>query len=144
MRPSEKVVSFMTAPADAPREGQGGPAVQRDWSSALDLIREASEAIRISEERASELEIQVQQVAAQAAEEIRILESRIASGDQRLQATEERLRAAEARANEAEAWLVRLHDAILTEFAREPRRTADHRDAGEDARGAVPDDATFG
>lgn len=133
-RSSEKIVSFTAPPADTTREGGEGrrnPGVQRDWSSALDLIQEASEAIRISEERAADLETQMQQVAAQAAEEIRLLEVQIATGAQRLQASEERVRAAEARANEAEAWLVRLHDAILNGFRREPRPNADQAGAGE-------------
>ncbi|MCJ2072024.1 hypothetical protein MKK75_25020 [Methylobacterium sp. J-030] len=118
----EKVVSFMGIES---RNGafptgdgahDGGPTITREWSSAVDLIREASEAIRVGEERASELEAQLAQVVAQADLEIRRLEQEVATGVQNLARSEERVRLAEARASEAEEWLVRLHDAAIEAF----------------------------
>jgi len=123
---ADKIVTFM-----APTGGSGstgaerGPAgSQRDWSSALDLIREASEAIRISEERAADLEDQIRQLTAQAGDEIRSLEARIAAGERRLIKSEERAAAAEARAEHAEGWLTRLHDAVVGAFTRPQGRDA--------------------
>lgn len=118
----EKVVSFMGLESrtgafptnDGPNEG--GPTITREWSSAVDLIREASEAIRVGEERAAELEAQLAQVVAQADLEIRRLEQEVATGVQNLARSEERVRLAEARAAEAEEWLVRLHDAAIEAF----------------------------
>ncbi len=117
----EKVVSFLglesrngaVVATDGPN-AVGVPT--REWASAVDLIREASEAIRIGEERASELEAQLAQVVAQADLEIRRLEQEIATGAQNLARSEERARLAEARATEAEEWLVRLHDAAVEAF----------------------------
>ncbi|QGY05575.1 hypothetical protein MMSR116_29515 [Methylobacterium mesophilicum SR1.6/6] len=94
------------------------PGVSRDWSSALDLIREATEAISISEERVADLETQLLQVTTNASEEMRELNVKIAAAERRAQKAEERARAAEARANEAETWLVRIHDAVLNGFRR--------------------------
>lgn len=96
------------------------PGVSRDWSSALDLIREATEAINISEERVIDLEAQLQQVTTNASEEMRELNVKILAAERRAQKAEERARAAEARANEAETWLVRIHDAVLNGFRRKP------------------------
>lgn len=126
----EKVVSFMGlesrngafAASEGPNEG--GPAVTREWSSAVDLIREASEAIRVGDERAAELEAQLAQVVAQADLEIRRLEQEVAAGVQNLARSEERVRLAEARAAEAEEWLVRLHDAAIEAFGNRPKPVA--------------------
>jgi len=123
----EKVVSFLGlesrngafATIDGPTEGVApapAPAPAREWASAVDLIREASEAIRVGEERAAELEAQLAQVVAQADLEIRRLEQEVATGVQNLARSEERVRLAEARAAEAEDWLVRLHDAAVEAF----------------------------
>jgi small-conductance mechanosensitive channel len=97
-------------------EGLAAAGMSRDYGSALDLIREASAAIAIKEERASELEAQLQQVTAAANEEIRQLKARLEASERRAQKSDERARVAELRATEAEAWLVRLHDAILDGF----------------------------
>lgn len=125
MKASEKIVSFSTQAPEAEPDGEARKASlqSRDWSSTLDLIREASEAIRISEERAADLEVQVQRITVQATEELRQLEAEIALGQQHLAKAEERARVAEGRANEAEAWLIRLHDAVLGSFNRLPRLT---------------------
>ncbi len=87
------------------------PATRRDWSSALDLIHEATAAIRISEERALELEQELARTVAQAVERSQQLEAQIA-------AAQDRAQAAEKRASDAEAWLARLHDAVVTGFTR--------------------------
>ena len=94
--------------------------VSRDWSSAIDLIREATEAISINEERVADLEAQLHQVTTTANEEMRELNVKIATAERRAQKAEERARTAEARANEAETWLVRIHDAVLNGFRRKP------------------------
>jgi hypothetical protein len=91
---------------------------QRDWSGALDLIREASEAVRFSEERVNELEAEMQELAGKASEGLRRLEAELTAGERRWAKSEERARLAEARANEAEAWLARFHDAIVKSFSR--------------------------
>ncbi|WP_342110395.1 hypothetical protein [Methylobacterium sp. SI9] len=126
----EKVVSFMGlesrngafATSESPNET--GPVVTREWASAVDLIREASEAIRVGEERAAELEAQLAQVVAQADLEIRRLEQEVATGVQNLARSEERVRLAEARATEAEEWLVRLHDAAIEAFGNRAKPAA--------------------
>ena len=84
---------------------------KRNWSSTLDLIHEATTAIRISEERAAELEIELKRTVAQAIERERLLEQKVA-------ATEARAELAESRASDAEEWLARLHDAVVTGFTR--------------------------
>ena len=83
----------------------------RNWSSTLDLIHEATTAIRISEERSAELEVELQRTVTQAMERERFLE-------QKVSAAEARADLAETRAREAEVWLSRLHDAVVAGFTR--------------------------
>jgi hypothetical protein len=85
------------------------PLQKRDWSSAIDLVNEACEAVRLAEERASTAERYSQQLNQYYAEQVRGLELR-------LQSAEKRADAANTRAAEAEEWLVRFHDAIVTGF----------------------------
>lgn len=133
----DKIVSFTSSGAfGAPSAAAELAAPDRrpsghvgDWSAAIELVHEASEAIRISEERAVELEAQLGQVMAQAAEEMRRLNAEIAGVEQRLARSEDRARAAEDRADEAEAWLGRLHEAVYTAFAPLHRRAAGGRDS---------------
>lgn len=100
----------------APVGGELPSIAGRDFASALDLIREASDAVRLSEERANDLEHQLGQVSARAVEQIRALEAQVAATERRMQKAEERARLAESRAASAETWLIRLHDAITSSF----------------------------
>ena len=107
------------ASAGEPPPAPGGelPSIAgRDFASALDLIREASEAVRISEDRANDLEHQLAQMTARANEQVRALEAQLLATERRMQRAEERARGAEARADNAETWLIRLHDAITSSF----------------------------
>lgn len=110
------------APA-AEHEGDEQPIRKRDWSSALDLVQEACEAIRISEERVLELERQNQQSSFQAREDIKALQLQLQASERRAQAAETRATRAEARALEAESWLARLHDAITMGFGSNAKST---------------------
>ena len=85
------------------------PLQKRDWSSAIDLVNEACEAVRLAEERASTAERYSQQLNQYYAEQVKGLELR-------LQTAEKRAEAANARAAEAEEWLIRFHDAIVSGF----------------------------
>lgn len=98
-------------PTSAPRPGGG-----RDYSSALELIQEASEALRIAESRADDLEAELQEIAAQASDVIRHLKEKVQAGEVEIGRSEQRVQAAEARASEAEAMLARFHDAIFSSF----------------------------
>ena len=118
---------------------QGEPsnsAGDRDWSSALDLIHEATAAIRISEERSVDLEQELERVTAQAQERARLLEAQVAAAERRTEKAEERIRVAEKRASEAEAWLARLHDAIVAGFTR----PAEMRSIDESYENQEPED----
>jgi hypothetical protein len=95
------------AGADSGREEKS--LQKRDWSSAIDLVNEACEAVRLAEERASTAERYSQQLNQYYAEQVKGLELR-------LQTAEKRAEAANARAAEAEEWLIRFHDAIVTGF----------------------------
>ncbi|WP_375408706.1 hypothetical protein [uncultured Methylobacterium sp.] len=121
-QPALKAVDpVVTLRVTSQRSIQGEPPAptgDRDWSSSLDLIHEATEAIRISEERAADLEQELDRVTAQGQERARLLEAQVAAAERRTEKAEERTRMAEKRASEAEAWLVRLHDAIVAGFTR--------------------------
>ncbi|GJE70644.1 TolC family protein [Methylorubrum podarium] len=133
-RPGDKVITFSPAGSEGGSSSEGGASPpQRDWVSAIDLVQEAAEAIRISEERAGELENQLRNVIAQAEDEVRQLQKTIASNQVLLAQAEDRARRAEARAKEAESWLVRIHDAVFSAFgAKAKPGTAESTDTGQD------------
>lgn len=124
---SDKVTAFpaaaispeATRPVAVPAPAPASP--QRDWPSALALIEETSEAMRISDLRYAQLEERLQQTISQAAANMRELEAQVATANEMLWRSEERGRQAEARAVEAEAWLARLHDAVTTSFSQANR-----------------------
>lgn len=96
----------------------------RDFASTLDLIREASEAVRLSEERANELEDELARTTARNADQVQALEAQVATTERRLLKAEERARAAETRAVNAETWLIRIHDAVASSFKRSSTTTS--------------------
>ncbi len=134
MKPSDKIITLVTPPGETGRDGgdlRETPVRHRDWSSAIELIREASEAIRFSEERVVDLESQLQDLTRQATDEIQRLEARLAAGEERLAKAEERVRAAEQRASVAESWLTRLHDAVFEAFPRSNPPAEQREDSSE-------------
>jgi hypothetical protein len=107
---AEKVLRLVLSGAGGGEPGrEDKPLQKRDWSSAIDLVNEACEAVRLAEERASTAERYSQQLNQYYAEQVRGLELR-------LQTAEKRAEAANARATEAEEWLIRFHDAIVSGF----------------------------
>ena len=110
---SDRVVEFSASMKDRllqnAAEGAGGG--KRDWSSALDLVSEAFEAIRMADERAAASEEYQAELVQRHADHVKVLETRIA-------AAEKRADAAENRAKTAEGWLSKFHDTIIDEFQR--------------------------
>jgi chromosome segregation ATPase len=104
-------------------EPAGAASSGRDWTSAIELVNEARQAIRIGEERARTLEAEVKQLTNEAAEEIRKLQQELQQRTRELEesqrreaALEKRAAEAELRATDAEAWLGRLHDSVIDAF----------------------------
>lgn len=95
-----------------PREGrrEGSAPAQRDWSAALDLVRQAATMVRDGQTQIRQVEVQTREIAQRARDELMAAEARA-------QAAEARAQAAEARAREAEDWLKRLTDALHEEFS---------------------------
>lgn len=81
----------------------------RDWASAIELINEAAEAVRLADERANAAERYSQELAQYYTEQAKAAELKIAGLEKRLEVTE-------AKAREAEEWLIRFHDAIMSGF----------------------------
>jgi hypothetical protein len=113
-------------------------------SRAMDMVNEAVEAMRISQERVAELEAELQASTQHCSEELRAAQAHVLSAEHRaeeavawareleIRATEAESRAlkaeaaaaaADARANEAEAWLRRLDDAVVRSFSRLRKHT---------------------
>jgi hypothetical protein len=107
-----------------PKDAAGGEAAaaqhrslsKRDFSSALDLVRQCADTMKQHQERANETEAQTQELMRRAAQELKAAEVRIRSAESRAQAAESRATAAEARAKEAEEWLARIHDTLIEQF----------------------------
>ena len=108
----ERILKFQQNFRDRPNgQGERGESLKRDWSSAIDLVNEAFEAIRLADERAVAAENYHQQLVQHHKEQVKNLESRI-------QASEKRAETAEARLKDAESWLARFHDTIVDGFQR--------------------------
>lgn len=122
----EKVLRFALPGRDdagaAPTRTSPVPSA-RDLARALELIHEAAQAMRASEERAREGEARNQALAQRATEELRAAEAKIQGSEARARAaearvheTEERLREAEARTTEIETWLAQIFSTISEEL----------------------------
>jgi hypothetical protein len=102
----------------------------RQWLSAIELVSEAREAIRLGDERRRELEAELRRTGQKAADEIaqlkaeihqaqlQVVEARAAEAGAVSRAVEAEMRAsnAERRAADAEGWLVRLHKSVVDAF----------------------------
>jgi len=106
----ERVVEFATMAKDKLLQSASA-AGKRDWSSALDLVTEAFEAIRLADERAAAAEEYQADLVQRHADQVRAMESRVAVAERRADA-------AENRAKIAEGWLSKFHDTIIDEFQR--------------------------
>jgi hypothetical protein len=107
----EGVVRIVPSKPNRPSEFPlpNGTAQRRDWASAIELVNEASQAIRLAEEKASAAERYSEELNQYHLEQAKLAEAKI-------NALEKRLNLAESRANEAEEWLRRFHDAIMDGF----------------------------
>ena len=112
---SDLLIKLSTAFKEKSQQGQGSggsaPPQKRDWSSALDLVNEAFEAIRIADERALASEDYREQLEQHHRDQVKALEAR-------LFASEKRAEAAETRAKDAEIWLAKFHDTIVDGFQK--------------------------
>ncbi|RYC32264.1 hypothetical protein D3273_09550 [Lichenibacterium minor] len=108
---SDRVVEFSSSMKDKLLQTAAEGGSKRDWSSALDLVSEAFEAIRMADERAAASEEYQAELVQRHADHVKVLETRIAAADKRADA-------AENRAKTAEGWLSKFHDTIIDEFQR--------------------------
>ena len=108
----ERVLKFQQNFRGERPNGEGvRDGLKRDWSSAIDLVNEAFEAIRLADERAVAAENYHQQLVQHHKEQVKGLEARIAAAEKRGDVAETRLK-------EAENWLARFHDTIVDGFQR--------------------------
>ncbi len=94
-----------------PKRTEADRLPRRDYSAALNLIGEAQETLRLTEERTQELEAQIQEMAQLHREELARAQTQITQ-------LEHRAKLAERRADDAEGWLDRMNQAITTAFGR--------------------------
>lgn len=92
----------------------------RDFSAAVELVRDAAEMIRAAEARAHEAEQRMEDLVQRATEELKSAEARVQAADQRVRAAELRSEEAEQRLREAEEWLARIFDVISEELPNRP------------------------
>lgn len=112
----ERIVSLQTVSLDGEAASGDTAPRRRDWSSALDLVQEASEAIRIRDERIAEIERESMQFALQTREELKLYQAQLQAAQRQIQQSDARAEKAEARAADAETWLARLDEAIKSGF----------------------------
>ncbi len=117
----DKVLRVALGPKDSangelPSTSSHRSLSKRDFSAALDLVRQCADTMKQHQDRAQETEAQTQELMRRAAQELKAAEVRIRSAESRAQAAESRATAAEARAKEAEEWLARIHDTLVEQF----------------------------
>jgi len=117
---AEKPVLGPIPLAFEPAEDEAASPARRDWSAALDLIQEATEAIRLSEERVEELERQAEEQEARTRAEYAALRDQLQLAQREIENAYARASAAEKQAQEANEWLGRLNSAITQGFGRSP------------------------
>ena len=102
-------------PGEAPFRAAG-----RDFSSAIDLVREAADFMRSTDDRARESELRMQEIVQRATDELKAAEARVHAADARTRAAEARAADAEKRLKDAEQWLERIYDVIAEELPSRP------------------------
>ena len=98
-----------------PLRGQE-PWPPRNAASALERVRQAAEAVRLTEQQNQEMEARGQELAHRVAAELALAAERVRVAEARAQAAEARAAEAEARVAEIQNWLDSVHDLILEEF----------------------------
>jgi cell division septum initiation protein DivIVA len=93
------------------------PPVGKDWATAVLLVQEAAEAIRLGKERASELELEAAEQLKQYHADLKGLHAELLNARLEIEAANNRTRIAEQQLSEATEWLEKLGGAISTSFA---------------------------
>lgn len=127
---SPNVASALVGPAQTPTRC---PPPQ-DWDALIQRVQAVARQSREAEAQAREQEARIEQVLVEVREDITAAnermraieaearqmqthaEARALAAEERARAAEARLQAAEERAQHAEQWLVRVQEAILSEF----------------------------
>jgi hypothetical protein len=115
--PPETPLAVSQAPANQPLD-MSTSAPRKDWSAALDLIQEATEAIRMSEERVEELERAAEEQEVRTRSEYALLRDQLQMAQREIENAYHRAAVAEKQAQEANEWLARLNAAITQGFGR--------------------------
>jgi hypothetical protein len=104
-----------------PAPERPGPS-ERDWVKTLYLVDQASDALRIAEERIRELEARNEELVQRAADDLKSAQSMIHAAETRALRAEARAKEAEDRARIDREWLMRIHDAMEQFGAPRPSR----------------------
>ncbi|RFC65155.1 hypothetical protein DYI37_04705 [Fulvimarina endophytica] len=99
-----------------PEQTSEGAHMSSDWAATLELVQEACESIRFSEERVAALENELEQVSLQSRNDLRAMNGRLAAAQDEIKAANLRAKLAEKRAQDAENWLVKINEAVRQGF----------------------------
>jgi hypothetical protein len=111
----DKILRF--SEADAERVEDRPVPEKHHLASALNIVYQAAEAARATEEHSRQVESRAQALIQRAIADVEAAEARIKAAEARAAAAESRAESAEARAREAEDWLNRIHTAIVEQLA---------------------------
>ena len=115
------------------RSPGGRPGLtEYDFAAAVDLVGQAAQAMRDTQDRAEEMEARSQALLDRVTEQLNAAEARVKSAEtrariaevrekeaeQRTKESEAREKEADARARKAEEWLTRIHDSVVDMLAR--------------------------
>jgi hypothetical protein len=131
-RPNKLAKAFSLVPVK--RGMSAAPAsagLATDWSTSLDLVRRAAQAMRAGAERVEQIEARAQAVTQRAAQELEDAQSKIEALEARLTVAEARAKNSAARAREAEGWLWRIDEAITQEIPESLRLLETVADPGD-------------
>jgi hypothetical protein len=116
--PAANTVSLLPPSGDAAPRGVEAPAPKAAWSGALNLVEDASAALRHSEERIARLEAEAEQTREESRAELEALHAQLRLAQREIERAYGQAAAATARATAAEAWLERLGGTIVNSFGK--------------------------
>jgi uncharacterized coiled-coil protein SlyX len=111
-------------PTEAPERypGQNGRASDRNWTATLELVKEACESIRLSEERVASLEAELEQVSIRSRDDLKTMTARLMAAQEEVKSANSRVRTMELKLAEAEDWASKINKAVVDGFGPYVRR----------------------
>jgi coenzyme F420-reducing hydrogenase delta subunit len=102
--------------------GQTIRSNDRNWAATLELVKEACDSIRISEERVASLEVELEQVSIRSRDDLKNMAARLMAAQEEIKLANSRVKAMELELAEVEDWASKINEAVVDGFGPYVRR----------------------